>query len=109
MKSSARPELPTVMDCSTPTSTRPGSTYKSGKVVQTNGATSNVVVEALDNKWDYGSIKLLVDNFEQNNFGDTHTLRELAMPYTPIFDGKSEALRLNNTVYWERTLEITEA
>ena len=40
MKSSARPELPTVMDCSTPTSTRPGSTYKSGKVVQTNGATS---------------------------------------------------------------------
>lgn len=40
MKSSARPELPTVMDCSALLSTRPDSTYKSGKVVQTNGATS---------------------------------------------------------------------
>jgi len=40
MKSSARPELPIVMDCSAPLSTRPDSTYKSGKVVQTNGTTS---------------------------------------------------------------------
>ena len=40
MKSSARPELPTVMDCSALLSTRPDSTYKSGKVVQTSGATS---------------------------------------------------------------------
>ena len=39
----------------------------------------------------------------------TYTLREPAMPYTPIFDGKSEALRLKNTVFWEGTLEITEA
>ena len=40
MKPSARPELPTVMDCSALLSTRPDSTYKSGKVVQTSGATS---------------------------------------------------------------------
>jgi len=40
MKSSVRPELPTVMDCSALLSTRPDSTYKSGKVVQTNGTTS---------------------------------------------------------------------
>ena len=31
-----------------------------------------------------------------------------AMPYAPIFKGKSEPLRLNNPVFWERSLEITE-
>jgi hypothetical protein len=38
----------------------------------------------------------------------TYTLREPAMPYMPIFEGKSEALRLKNTVFWERSLESTE-
>ena len=41
MKSSARPELTTAVGCSAPSSTRPDSTYKSGNVVQTNGATSH--------------------------------------------------------------------
>jgi hypothetical protein len=51
MKLSVRPELPTAalrssqatlaaVDISAPLATRPESTYKSGKVVQTNGATS---------------------------------------------------------------------
>jgi len=51
MKSLGRPELPTAsvgssqattatVDNSAPLATRPESTYKSGKVVQTNGATS---------------------------------------------------------------------
>ena len=51
MKSLVRPELPTAalrssqathaaVDNSAPNTTRPDSTYKSGKVVQTNGATS---------------------------------------------------------------------
>jgi len=50
MKSLVRPELPTAsvgssqaiaaVDNSAPLATRPESTYKSGKVVQTNGATS---------------------------------------------------------------------
>jgi hypothetical protein len=50
MKSLVRPELPTAsvgslqattaaVDNSAPLATRPESTYKSGKVVQTNGAT----------------------------------------------------------------------
>ena len=56
MKSLVRPELPTAalrssqatlaaVDNSAPLATRPQSTYKSGKVVQTNGATSQVCVE----------------------------------------------------------------
>lgn len=51
MKSSVRPELPTAsvgssqappaaVDNSAPSAIRPESTYKSGKAVQTNGATS---------------------------------------------------------------------
>jgi hypothetical protein len=51
MKSLVRPELPTAsvgssqattaaVDNSAPLATRPESTYQSGKVVQTNGATS---------------------------------------------------------------------
>jgi hypothetical protein len=51
MKFSVRPELPTAsvgssqappaaVDNSAPLATRPDSTYKSGNVVQTNGATS---------------------------------------------------------------------
>ena len=55
MKSLVRPELPTAsvgssqattaaVDNSAPLATRPESTYKSGKVVQTNGATSDVQV-----------------------------------------------------------------
>ena len=51
MKSLVRPELPTAalrssqathaaVDNSAPSATRPESTYKSGKVVQTSGATS---------------------------------------------------------------------
>ena len=51
MNSAVRPELPTAsvgssqaptaaVDNSAPSAIRPGSTYKSGKVVQTNGATS---------------------------------------------------------------------
>lgn len=51
MRSSVRPELPTAalrssqathaaVDNSAPFATRPESTYKSGKAVQTNGATS---------------------------------------------------------------------
>ena len=31
-----------------------------------------------------------------------------AMPYAPIFKGKSEPLRLNNPVFWERSLEVSE-
>ena len=53
MKSVVRPELPTAsvgssqaptaaVDNSAPVATRPQSTYKSGKVVQTTGATSKV-------------------------------------------------------------------
>jgi hypothetical protein len=52
MTSLVRPELPTAalrssqatlaaVDNSAPLATRPQSTYKSGKVVQTNGATSD--------------------------------------------------------------------
>jgi hypothetical protein len=52
MKSPVRPELPTAsvgssqaptdaVDNSAPSAIRPESTYKSGKVVQTNGSTSN--------------------------------------------------------------------
>ena len=41
MNSSARPALPTTMDCVSPLTTRPDTTYKSGKVVQTSGATSD--------------------------------------------------------------------
>ena len=40
MNSSARPALFTTVDCASPLTTRPDSTYKSGKVVQTSGATS---------------------------------------------------------------------
>ena len=54
MKSPVRPELPTAsvgssqappaaVDNSAPSVIRPESTYKSGKVVQTNGATSAIV------------------------------------------------------------------
>ena len=54
MKSPVRPELPTAsvgssqappaaVDNSAPSVIRPESTYKSGKVVQTNGATSNAI------------------------------------------------------------------
>ena len=57
MKFVVRPELPTAalrssqatlaaVDNSAPLATRPQSTYKSGKVVQTNGATSLVVIQA---------------------------------------------------------------
>lgn len=53
MKSLVRPELPTAsvgssqattaaVDNSAPLATRPESTYKSGKVVQTTGATSKI-------------------------------------------------------------------
>jgi hypothetical protein len=53
MKSLVRPELPnaslaslqaptTAMDNSAPSAIRPESTYNSGKVVQTNGATSSL-------------------------------------------------------------------
>jgi hypothetical protein len=56
MKSSVRPELPTAsvgssqappaaVDNSAPLATRPDSIYKSGKVVQSNGATSVVCDE----------------------------------------------------------------
>lgn len=38
----------------------------------------------------------------------TYTLREPINPYMPIFEGKNKALRFNNTVYWERTLENSE-
>ena len=37
----------------------------------------------------------------------TYTLREPAVPYMPIFGCKSDLLRLNNAVFWERTLEKT--
>ena len=60
MKTPVRPELPTAalrsshathaaVDNSAPSAIRPESTYKSGKVVQTNGATSGkeVIVPAL--------------------------------------------------------------
>lgn len=40
MKPSARPALPTTMDCASPISTRTDSTYKSGNTVQRSGATS---------------------------------------------------------------------
>ena len=40
MNSSARPALFTTVDCASPLTTRPDSTYKSGNVVQTSGATS---------------------------------------------------------------------
>ena len=54
MTSLVRPELPTAalrssqatlaaVDNSAPLATRPQSTYKSGKVVQTNGATSGLL------------------------------------------------------------------
>ena len=43
MKSSVRPELPTVTDCSAPVSICPEFTYKSGTIVQTNRATSAVL------------------------------------------------------------------
>ena len=58
MKSPVRPELPTAsvgssqappaaVDNSAPSAIRPDSTYKSGKVVQTNGATSQGSMPAL--------------------------------------------------------------
>ena len=40
--------------------------------------------------------------------GDAFTLREPAKPYTPIFDGENGSLRLNNSVFWERSFENTE-
>ena len=40
--------------------------------------------------------------------GDAYTLREPANSYTPILGGENGALRPNNTVFWERTLENTE-
>ena len=40
MNSSARPALFTTVDCASPLTARPDSTYKSGNVVQTSGATS---------------------------------------------------------------------
>ena len=49
MKSSVRPESTTTMDYSALISTRPDSTYKSGKVVQTSGATSQSVAESYIN------------------------------------------------------------
>ena len=40
MNPSARPAFSTTVDCASPLPTRRDSTYKSGKVVQTSGATS---------------------------------------------------------------------
>ena len=63
MKTPVRPELPTAalrsshathaaVDNSAPSAIRPESTYKSGNVVQTNGATSVCSVSSVkDNEW----------------------------------------------------------
>ena len=40
--------------------------------------------------------------------GDTYTLREPAISYTPVFGGENVLLRLNDGVFWERTLEDSE-
>ena len=48
-------------------------------------------------------------NRDVSEAAGTYTLRESRMPYRPIFDGKNEPLRLKNTVFWERSLESTEA
>jgi hypothetical protein len=38
-----------------------------------------------------------------------YTLREPATPYRPIFESKNDVLSLKNAVYWDRTIESTEA
>ena len=79
MKSMVRPELPTAsvgssqappaaVDNSAPSVSRPESTYKSGKVVQTNGATSvsSDFTYCSDNNTDWMSIPSLQAWIEQN-------------------------------------------
>ena len=41
--------------------------------------------------------------------GETFALREPARPYVALFNGKNEALRPENTLYWEECLESTDA
>ncbi len=71
MKFLVRPELPTAsvgswqattaaVDNSAPLATRPESIYKSGKAVQTNGATSGVAMQI--HLADYPQLKLLAWN-----------------------------------------------
>lgn len=39
----------------------------------------------------------------------TFALRESRRPYAPVFSGESDALRPDNTLLWDKTLEGTEA
>jgi len=41
--------------------------------------------------------------------GGSFALEESRQPYTSLFGAKSEALRAENTLYWEESLESTEA